>query len=1002
MAVIRERTQVFNQPVGVRRVASGEQELWQTISRNAGQIAERTFAEASKQAEQRGIDTALGVQTERLTTINPESGKPEAFAAPEGFGSIATDAYQRVVNKRYESSMLQELQLKSSEMASKYEYDPSGYDRSMSQYIAAMSENAEGRYKQLIVEDGEARLASEMINIKNRVRVRARANAAASISAGVDLGADNAYAAALAGDFVTAANIAASEGTNVKNGTLAGLLRQGASDAATSKINGAAARGAVEFVHTMVNTSVERNAVDLFIRTNGARGAGLSPEVKEVLTPLLGYITRDNKEQILGHSATVAVDYNQVERDQIAIASARAEAAQRAAVISYGDTSYATITSASNVVAIGFAEDSTLGVNGAVGSSTLSYDSLVDNIQNQFLNNSITREQMDSAIKSDRQELLRPFIVQAAADGNVVEFRAALASGNPDDMEMLSSNQVELITSLHKSRIFVASEDTAYVQGLVASTTNQARIERNEEQATNNFINEMTDVGVEFQNTSVTSEALADAVQRINDQVGTGVLTVTEAQAEVSRLGRSAAFGSLNLFAATASSASLNRLANYIDTNGEKTDGMSSSEISTGDRMLNATGARDVDALVSKVNGLRATASLTEAGQEAEQTLIENMTRVAAGQGVMANTADRKTADKVLQQMKLNLIDFASYDKETQETIMGFLKSTFPQTGIDALESMASGQEVNGSEAYLNLFTALVDDITNTGVLINRLSQALPAATTEFLRDVVNIRRETGRSVSEITTRLRARRNDPTAKAIASVTLGDVSPQDFAFNVLGDINVALDLKDTVEYLSLSGKSADQITNRIKEIVDTNYPEVKYIADPRVAMGSLTRSRFSLEATFPDEEVREEFIKTVESELSALGNYSLFSDRSSKVLGNQEAYAQLQQVVPDAAEQAVTVAQAAKTQVYLVPNPNVAGTAYYAYYINEYGDLAPVIYNDNGAEAIPQFDQSDVADFRISLAASRDAAAEAQLELQEQGIGKLRAISAVPFNLSVIP
>ena len=999
MAVIRERTQVFNQPVGVRRVASGEQELWQTISRNAGEIADRTFSEAAKQAEQSGIDTALGVQAERLTTINPESGKPEAFAAPEGFGSIATDAYQRVVNKRYESSMLQELQLKSSEMASKYEYDPSGYDRSMSQYIAAMSENAEGRYKQLIVENGEARLASEMINIKNRVRVRARANAAASISAGVDRGADDAFAAALAGDFVTAANIAAAEGANAENGTRAGLLRQGASDAATSKINGAAAKGAVEFVHTMVNTSVERNAVDLFIRTNGARGAGLSPEVKEVLTPLLGYITRDNKEQILGHSATVAVDYNQVERDQIAIASAKAEASRREAFLTYDANSDAAITSARNVAIIGFAEGSTLGVNGAVGSSALSYDSLVGSIQDQYRNNSITREQMNSAITSDRQELLRPFIIEAAADGNVVEFRAALASGNPDDMENLSANQVELINSLQESRIFVASEDTAYVQGLVASTTNQARINKDEAQATNNFKQELTDLGNEFQNTSVTQEALAAAVQRINDQVGT-TLTVTEGQAEVSRLGRSAAFGSLNLFAATASSASLNRLAGYIDSNGEKTEGMSYSEISTGNRMLNATGARDVDALVSKVNGLRATASLDEAGLKAEQTRNENVMRVYTGQGDMADPADRKFLDEAFKDREISLIDFGSYSPENQKIIMGVLKSTFPQTGIDALEAMASGQEVNGSEAYLNLFTALSSDMTTTGVQINRLSQALPTATTEFLRDVVNIRRETGRSVSEISMTLRARRNDPAAKTIASVTLGDVSPQDFAFNVLGDINVALDLKDTVEYLSLSGKSADQITNRIKEIVDTNYPEVEFIADPRVAMGNLRRSRYSLEATFPDEEVRNEFIKTVESELFNLGGYSLFSDRSSAVLANQEAYAQLQQVAPDAAEQAVTVAQAAKTQVYLVPNPNVAGTAYYPYYVDEYGDLKPVIYNENGAEAIPQFDQSDVADFRISLAASRDAAAEVQLNLQEQGIEKLRAMPA--FNLSVIP
>ena len=135
-------------------------------------------------------------------------------------------------------------------------------------------------------------------------------------------------------------------------------------------------------------------------------------------------------------------------------------------------------------------------------------------------------------------------------------------------------------------------------------------------------------------------------------------------------------------------------------------------------------------------------------------------------------------------------------------------------------------------------------------------------------------------------------------------------------------------------------------------------------------------------------------------MSALGDYSLFADSSSTALGNQEAYAQLRQAEPDAAEQALTVAQAAKTQVYLVPNPNVAGTAYYPYYADKNGDLVPLIHSKDGADYIPQFDQSDVADFRISLAASRAVELEAEIDLIEQGKERLKTIPA--FNLSVMP
>ena len=1122
MAVIRERTQVFNQPVGVRRVASGEQELWQTISQNAGKIADITFAEASKQAEQRGIDTALGVQTERLTTINPESGKPEAFAAPEGFGSIATDAYQRVVNKRYESSMLQELQIKSSEMASKYEYDPSGYDRSMSQYIAAMSENAEGRYKQLIVENGEARLASEMINIKNRVRVRARANAAASISAGVDRGANDAYDLGAAGNFEGIAAIVAEQGANAQDGIDAGLLRQGASDAAIEQIVREGATGAIEFAHTLATTSIERNAIDLYVRTNGNIKSGLSDELQSTLEPLLGLVTRDNREQILSHSATVSSDYDQVERDNNAIESAavakqieeaasqRLSAAtsginvafslaeneadrnniglylktggasgiklsdeQKAAldstlesvtpenrasvlaraeslttsynrvqddetaaakairdqeklvaqaladrtekeyIVDYGSDNADIIGGSHSVTALLLSEDSVMTLETAFFTADRAYGNLLVRSQGRFMDGTFSESEMKSQNQNDRRAIIAPIVIAATVDGNLSEFKAALASGNPADMENLSDNQIEIISSLYQSRMFVPTEDTAYVQGLVASTVNEASIQRGRVVAQMKAVDEIKAIGQSFTFSSVTQDAIAAANQKIDDMVIDGVFTTTEATKQRAFLGRSAAFGSLHVFSNGASAASLNRLDRYIETNGEVTEGMSRSEVLTGSYMLNVTEPSDVAAMSSKIGGLRAAASLVEEDVRKQQELAQSIARIGRGEGNMSDVSDRRSADVYFKNKEINLTDFNLYEPEAQEAIMRVLQSTFPQTGIDALNAIASGQEVKDADTWLGLFSALADDVTSTGISINRLGPALGGAgskTVLFLKDVIAIQQNLGlkpeQSVSEISMGLIAGRNNPAAKITAKNTLGDLTPQDFAYEEVQDVLLASELASAVEYLSLTGKSADQINAAINEIVDSHYPEVKFIADPAMPMGSLNRSTSALENVYPDPLVREEFIKIVESEMAPLG-YSLFADSSSTQLDMAAAYEQQRQTVPDPDSVALVTSRSQLTQMYLVPNRNVAGTAYYAYYVDKFGDLVPVMHSENGADYIPQFDQSEVADFRISLEAARadekvisDAAVELELARQERAIEKLGNISAL--DLSVIP
>jgi len=84
MAVIRERTRVFNQPVGVVRADAGSADIGRAVSNVAATFQQIAFREAAEDAQKKGIEIAEAVEEKKLRTINPETGKPEAFKAPKG------------------------------------------------------------------------------------------------------------------------------------------------------------------------------------------------------------------------------------------------------------------------------------------------------------------------------------------------------------------------------------------------------------------------------------------------------------------------------------------------------------------------------------------------------------------------------------------------------------------------------------------------------------------------------------------------------------------------------------------------------------------------------------------------------------------------------------------------------------------------------------------------------------------------------------------------------
>ena len=179
MAVIRQKTQVFNQPVGVVRASSGS-EVGQTIAQVASRISDMAYREAAINAEDVGQKAAMAKSSTDIVTIDPETGMPAAYAAPRSYGRIATRSYQNMIDRRFEESVLQEMKIRGKEVAETSSSAAQYRDR-MSSYVEEMYKNGvddKGQlnaYGRFIQEAGTEYIASTYSTLRNKEVAAARA-----------------------------------------------------------------------------------------------------------------------------------------------------------------------------------------------------------------------------------------------------------------------------------------------------------------------------------------------------------------------------------------------------------------------------------------------------------------------------------------------------------------------------------------------------------------------------------------------------------------------------------------------------------------------------------------------------------------------------------------------------------------------------------------------------------------------------------------------------------
>jgi len=169
MAVIRQKTQIFNQPVGVVRADAGGAQVGEAISNAASRISQLAYREAAQNAEAAGKKAAQSQPSDKIIAIDPTTNMPVAYTPPASFGTIAARSYQNMIDRRFEESILSEFAAKGSEFASSSS-SADQYKSRISNYIQEMY-NSEGEatpYSRYIEEAGKEYVASTYASLAKK------------------------------------------------------------------------------------------------------------------------------------------------------------------------------------------------------------------------------------------------------------------------------------------------------------------------------------------------------------------------------------------------------------------------------------------------------------------------------------------------------------------------------------------------------------------------------------------------------------------------------------------------------------------------------------------------------------------------------------------------------------------------------------------------------------------------------------------------------------------
>ena len=1013
MAVVRQRTQIFNQPVGVVRADAGAASVGQAISQAAGTMANLAFRDAARAAEKKGVDVALAAEQEKLTTIDPTTGKPEAYKAPQGFGQIAAEAYQRVIDQRFEDSINTEMQLKAKELALKYQFAPESYDEAMSDYIGQMSNNSGGKYEAYIESTGAKYLALTKLNIQEKVVARARANASSQLSLSISNNQDEAMSAAAAGDFESAIAIKNKNVGAASDGISSALpnFNTGDDQRVANGYDKAIALGGIDYLMKQTTTPTERSQLILYLQSNGDRGIALDEaETKKVLK----FIDPSERQAIVNYASGVSSDYDAAYADEQTAIQASVEEQARIDFLKFQE-SVDTFSDISAYVAYNTTEGANLfgphppiAINSAFNTLKNHYNTLDQGLQKNYESGVYGKDARVAAgrLREERNnaklKLIEPFLTELGLEGNIDSAKAALQNPNYS-RELLTSRQRSIIDELHASDFLDNQEIKDKAQSILNSGKDSLKKKRDDRILELDLTREVSN--------AITRGVTPDVYSNLEKKLRANAfaLTATNIDGLLSSMRKSMANNEVTSFIAQgASSTQLNNLNLYVATDGKDRDQLSDATIAVGDAILKLTTPEDKEAVLSDINSLNVRLKEQEKQRENQLEEVNRSVRILSGNGNSNIAKDREATDTILDRAKLPVENFSSWTDAQKSLYLPIVGSAVSDRLVDGLKAITSGQFNTNAQSFISLYNALPKSAFGDSISFDDRA---------FLNDVINLSRDTETPIAEIAVNLKKMQLSEAGRQNRSNQLVNKKGQKISLiSVANEITkndptLATEIKTTLDYYLLSGASLEVAKEKAQRILDEKYTDSEYIADPALPMGNVSKSRHSLENYFKgDDEARIAFLSAVNRQLPK--NIEIDDEIVSFALGEIDE-------LPVAPWQTDARPEQNIKQIKLVPVPVGSDVFYQAYFIDKNNELRPLIYRsdsrgkplrteeevlkaEGGQLWLPTFNKNDISDYYDAKAAKLEAELRKESEQRKQFIEGQERLKKTPSAILTSP
>ena len=900
--VIRRTVTETNKRIGINNFDVEADRVGLALADAGETLRRKAFEVDAKKAEVTAEEAVMAIDSSEFMKFG-DDGMPVAMKPPEGYGSIAREAFRRVAEKRFADTIDQDIRLEAQKYRVQHSRNPIAFKNAMDSYLEALGTNADGRFQELITNVGTAIQEGHYYDLLEKQRERARGNQANGIIAGNAEAAAQIYELALNGNVGKALSAAEDRKQVNVDGEEAQLLTTGAGDSYYSGTTGdIAAASLIGIISKGTFDEVERQQIAAMISTSGKYEAAdedikklfnkkikyKMPDGTEATTSLAQLITVDNKKSVSAAVTSVIADMDGVDairRANKAVAEANQEEEYlRNLRIDKRDLGLAALRNSGKAVqkAIeAFSEDGDIaGAIESLGEIHRQYKKELDRkreLDEKFMSN----PEYNAALIAHRTSLLEPFIGRASYDGKSDHFKQAMLNNRIDDK--LSPNQIKVVKAANKHGLFQTA-DLATLSAFFSAGESETKAREDANLARAEITNKYLELNGSILNGDDVLDKDIDAVKK---EIDASDLSNDQKLQFKRNLDLSRAKNRLQIFSQSLNSERLQLLSQYVgnrvDLSESVLTGLTDDEKEFADFAVQGFSDAERNAVASEIQQI---ASVRAGQEERQRKAYENAYKHQAfNKGELDNSS--KTAMDIADQ-QLSGIGFNIQDESTwTDQAFFIMKNSIGSTLANQYDNIARGGTVQNLDQLMKLYSRLrVFKQTNqkTKEVIKRnLLKGQVKDITQLTIDAALLNNTLGlyKSFDDAIATLNLNGTNATEAEVtrhrdALFRNSDgqsVTPEEFVDIVLdgkGDVVSNAELGILASQLASKMFEQDTIIQMVEKGFEDRYKEAKYIIDPARPIGQKGLSRHSLSVIFNDPNMTEYVTDQINNQLVQVG------------------------------------------------------------------------------------------------------------------------------------